>query len=69
MSNETNARTLWKKFEARYEKKTTVNKIVLIRKLANMKFKERCKIEDHINESQSIVNELAAMKMILEDEI
>ena len=69
VSNETNVNTLWKKLEDKYEKKTAVNKTFLIRKLVNMKFKEGGKIEDHINDFQCVVNELATMKMVLDDEM
>ena len=69
VSDETNANTLWKKLEARYEKKTSVNKTFLIRKFVNMKFKEGGKIEDHKNDFQCVVNELATMKMVLDDEM
>ena len=46
-----------------------MNKTFLIRKLVNMKFKEGGKIEDHINDFQCVVNELATMKMVLDDEM
>lgn len=41
----------------------TVNKTFCIRKLVNMKFKNGGKYENHINEFQSTVNELATMKI------
>ncbi|KAA8526119.1 hypothetical protein F0562_007781 [Nyssa sinensis] len=69
VSNETDAQVLWKKLEARYEQKTATNKAFLIRKLVNMKFKERGSIADHLNEFQSVVNQLATMKMVIEDEL
>lgn len=69
VSNETDAHVLWKKLEARYEQKTAANKAFLIRKLVNMKFKEGGPIADHLNEYQSVVNQLATMKMVIEDEL
>ncbi|KAA8532769.1 hypothetical protein F0562_032802 [Nyssa sinensis] len=69
VSNETDAQVLWKKLEARYEQKTATNKAFLIRKLVNMKFKEGGSIADHLNEFQSVVNQLATMKMVIEDEL
>ena len=69
VANETNASTLWKKLEARYEEKTVVNKTFLIRKLVNMKFEEGGKIEDHINDFQCVVNKLATMKMVIDDKM
>ncbi|KAA8524670.1 hypothetical protein F0562_011093 [Nyssa sinensis] len=69
VSNETDAQVLWKKLEARYEQKMATNKAFLIRKLINMKFKEGGSIADHLNEFQSVVNQLATMKMVIEDEL
>ncbi|KAA8529366.1 hypothetical protein F0562_033835 [Nyssa sinensis] len=69
VSNETDAHVLWKKLEARYEQKTSTNKAFLIRKLVNMKFKEGGPIADHLNKFQSVVNQLATMKMVIEDEL
>ncbi|KAA8515916.1 hypothetical protein F0562_019095 [Nyssa sinensis] len=69
VSNETDAQVLWKKLEARYEQKTATNKAFLIRKLVNMKFKKGGSITDHLNEFQSVVNQLATMKMVIEDEL
>ncbi|KAA8547298.1 hypothetical protein F0562_003838 [Nyssa sinensis] len=69
VSNETDAQVLWKKLEARHEQKTATNKDFLIRKLVNMKFKEGSSIADHLNEFQSVVNQLVTMKMVIEDEL
>lgn len=69
VSNETSANSLWKKLEDLYERKTAGNKAFLIRKLVNLKFKEGDSISEHLNEIQSIVNQLAAMKMVLDDEL
>ncbi|KAA8515633.1 hypothetical protein F0562_018756 [Nyssa sinensis] len=52
MSNETDAQALWKKIA------------FLIRKLVNMKFKEGGSIAVHLNEFQSVVNQLATMKKL-----
>ncbi|KAA8537952.1 hypothetical protein F0562_027468 [Nyssa sinensis] len=69
VSNETDAHVLWKKLKARYEQKTTTNKAFLIRKLVNMKFREGGLIAYHLNEFQSVVNQLATMKMVIKDEL
>ncbi|KAF8387698.1 hypothetical protein HHK36_026352 [Tetracentron sinense] len=45
------------------------NKAFLIRKLVNLKFKEGTSITEHLNEMRSVVNQLAAMKMVLDDEL
>ena len=49
MENETNAYNLWKKLESVFEQKTVGNKIFLLKKLANMKLKERTLMIDHLN--------------------
>ena len=45
-----------------FEQKTARNKIFLLKKLVNMKLKEGTLMTDHLNDFQSIVNQLAAMK-------
>ena len=69
VANETNANVLWKKLESLYEGKTTQNKVFLIRRLVNLKYKERCSIGEHLSEFQSLVNQLAIVKMTLDDEL
>jgi gag-polypeptide of LTR copia-type len=39
------------------------------RKLVNLKFREGTNVAEHLNEFQSLINQLSAMKMILEDEL
>ena len=50
-------------------KKTDVNKKNLLKKLVNMKLKEGKLMIDHLNAFQSIVNQLAAMKMVIDNEM
>jgi transposase InsO family protein len=69
ISDETNACELWKKLTARYERKTAVNKAFLIRQLVNLKFKEGGSVSNHLNDFQSIVNQLTTMKMNLDEEL
>jgi gag-polypeptide of LTR copia-type/Zinc knuckle len=69
VASETNAHELWKKLESLYEQKTTANKAFLIRKLVNLKFRESTNVAEHLNEFQSLINQLSAMKMTLEDEL
>ena len=57
-----------KKLESLYEKKTAQNKVFLIRKLVNLKFKDGNSVAEHLSDFQSIVNQLATMKMNLDDE-
>ncbi|CAL9121196.1 unnamed protein product, partial [Musa textilis] len=44
-------------------------KAFLIRKLVNLKYKEGASIAEHLNEIQSITNQLSSMKMSLDDEL
>jgi gag-polypeptide of LTR copia-type len=69
VSSETNAHELWKKLESLYEQKTPANKAFLIRKLENLKFREGTSVAEHLNEFHSLINQLSAMKMTLEDEL
>ena len=69
MSEEKNAQSLWKMLEPVYKHKTTGNKAFLIKKLVNLKFKEGSSIVGHLNDFRSIVNQLAAMKINLDDEL
>lgn len=52
-----------------FEQKTIVNKAFLIRKLVNLKFKNENPIVYHMNEFQSVVNQLGTMSITLDDEI
>lgn len=61
--------SLWKKLEDLYKRKTIENKLFLIRKLVNLKYKEGCFITEHLNEIQIIINRLYYMKMTLDDEL
>ncbi|KAL9260610.1 Retrovirus-related Pol polyprotein from transposon TNT 1-94-like protein [Drosera capensis] len=69
VASETSAHKLWKKLESLYEQKTAANKTFLIRKLVNLKFREGTSVAEHLNEFQSLINQLSAMKMTLEDEL
>lgn len=40
-----------------------------MRQLVNLKFKENGSVAEHLNEMQSIINQLATMKMVLDDEL
>lgn len=64
-----NEHSLWKKLEGLYERKTADNKTFLIGKLVNLNYKEGTSVVEHLNEMQSIVNQLSSMKMALDDEL
>lgn len=69
VSTETSAASLWLKLEGLYERKTADNKIFLIRRLVNLKFKDGGSVAEHINEVNNIANQLSSMKMILDDKL
>ena len=69
VSTEISAYSLWKKLESFDETKTYGNKAFLIRKLVNLKYRDGASIAEHLNEMQSITNQLSFMKMSLYDEL
>ena len=69
VSTETSTASLWLKLQGLYERKTDGNKIFLIRRLVNLKFKDDGSVAEHMNEVSNIVNQLSAMKMVLDDEL
>ena len=69
ISDENDAYTLWNKLDELYARKTGGNKLYLIKKLMNLKYKEGSPITDHLNEMQGIINQLASMKISFEEEV
>ncbi|VFQ89135.1 unnamed protein product [Cuscuta campestris] len=69
VANETNAFEMWKKLESMYERNNAMGKASLIRKLVKLQYKDGDSIVVHMNEFQGVVNQLAGMKMKLEDEL
>ncbi|KAM1149991.1 hypothetical protein ACFX2B_030215 [Malus domestica] len=69
VSNETNAREFWTKLESLFEKKTPAKKAFLIKELVNVKYKDGLSLAEHLNNFQNIINQLATMKMTIEDEL
>ena len=57
VANETSAHELWKKLESLHERRTTQNKIFLIQRLVNLKYKEERPISEHLSEFQYLVNQ------------
>lgn len=69
VATETNAQTLWKNIEKMYQRKTAQNKTFAIRKLVNLKYREGKSVVEHLSDFQDLVNQLVAMKLVLEDEL
>ena len=60
---------VWKKLENLFAKKTLGNKTTLIKRLINLKYKDRNNMVEHISSFQGIVNKLVSMKMNIDDEM
>ncbi|KAF7129215.1 hypothetical protein RHSIM_Rhsim10G0143100 [Rhododendron simsii] len=69
VSTETSAYDLWKKLESLYDRKSATNKVFLFKKLVNLIYKEGKSIAEHLNEMNSIFNQLAPMKIVFDDEL
>ena len=69
VAEEKTTKSLWKKLHDLYEKNTVANKMLLMKKLYNLKMKEGASIAEHLNEFNVITNELASIKITLDDEI
>ncbi len=63
------ARSLWQKLEELFARKEGVNKMLLIKKLMHLRYKERSRIADHVNDFQGIINQLNTMSISFEDEV
>ena len=69
MSREKTAEGLWKKLYDLYEKNMASNKVFLMKKLYNIKMKEGASVSKHLNVFNIVTNQLASVKIILDDEI
>ena len=52
-----------------YEEPSASNKVYLMKKLFSMKMNEGSSIQDHLNEFNTITNQLTSVKIESEDEI
>ncbi|CAL5356104.1 unnamed protein product [Camellia sinensis] len=69
VAQETDAYALWMKLEDMYQSKTARNKALIMRRLINLKLKNGVSVAEHTSEFHSLVNQLASIKMELEDEM
>lgn len=69
VSGEKTAEGLWKKLHDLYEKNTTSKKVFLMKNLYNLKMKKGASVAEHLNAFNIITNQLASVKIILDDEI
>lgn len=69
VAKETNAYDIWQKLQNMYERKTVRNKALLMRRLVNLRYKDGTSITEHMSNFQSLVNQLASVNKILDDEM
>ena len=67
--DETKTDAVWKKLENLFSRKTSGNKITLIRRLVKLKYKDKNNMVEHISYFHGIVNKLVAMKMNINDDM
>ena len=60
---------LWQKLESMYERKTVVNKALVIKQLAKLEYRDGSSVIEHFNVFQGHINQLTAMKINLDDEV
>uniref|UniRef100_A0A0D3C9Z6 Retrovirus-related Pol polyprotein from transposon TNT 1-94 n=1 Tax=Brassica oleracea var. oleracea TaxID=109376 RepID=A0A0D3C9Z6_BRAOL len=69
IETETDARSLWKKLEQLYARKTGNNKMYMIKKLIELRYQEETPMTDHLNAFQGLLNKLSDMGIKFDDEI
>uniref|UniRef100_A0A0D3B8Y5 Retrovirus-related Pol polyprotein from transposon TNT 1-94 n=1 Tax=Brassica oleracea var. oleracea TaxID=109376 RepID=A0A0D3B8Y5_BRAOL len=69
IETETDARSLWKKLEQLYARKTGNNKMYMIKKLIELRYQEGTSMTDHLNAFQGLLNKLSDMGIKFDDEI
>ena len=52
-----------------YEKPSTSNKVFLMKQLFNMKMLEGGSVGDHLNEFNTVINQLSSVKVEFDDEV
>ena len=69
MAKETTTFKLWEKLQAVYEKESSSSKLILIRKLFNMKIRETDSATSHINTFSWVLTELSSQGINFEEEV
>ena len=63
------ANKLWQKLQSLYMKNTFRNKVLLIRRLVSLKYKDGKSMTEHTSDFQGLLNQLINMKIKLNDEV
>ena len=69
IEGETHARTLWKKLEELYARKTGHSKMFLMKQLMYLRYQDGTPLTDHLNTFQGIINQLAGMGIKFDEEV
>ena len=69
ISNEKTTKGVMDKLAKMYEKPSASNKVYLMKKLFNMKMNEGSSVQDHVNEFNTITNQLTSVSLEFEDEV
>ena len=67
VSEEKHGRSLWNKLKQLYARKTSNNKLFLIKKMISLKYQDGTPMTDHLNTFQGIINQLARMNIKFEE--
>ena len=69
ISDEIRADVVWQRLENLFAKKIVGNRISLLIRLVNLKYKDGGNIVEHISLFQSLANKLVSMKMNIDDDM
>ena len=69
VSEKKHARSLLNKLEQLYARKTSNNKLFLIKKMISLKYQDGTPMTNHLNTFQGIINQLAGMNIKFEEEV
>jgi hypothetical protein len=69
ISNEKTTKDLMDALAKLYEKPSSLNKVFLMKRLFNMKMSEGGSIADHLNEFNTVTNQLSSIKVDFDDEV
>ena len=62
------SKAIWDKLQDIYERNTSRNRNLLVRKFIKLKYKDDTDMSEHLNEMKSILTQLARLKMTLDDD-
>jgi hypothetical protein len=69
ISKEKTMKELMDALDKLYEKPSTSNKVFLMKRLFNMKMSEGGSVADHLNEFNTVTNQLSSVKVDFDDEV